>query len=128
MARRGNVRRFNGELLERQMAPAEQHQWPRVPRAKVQSRSAAVVMSGRGRATGIGLDAASCKAHEGQPHHSGNGQMVAFTVASREHVRATYQPSLKKGDLGSRSFFHDLSASFLQRPACKCPLIEPAAG
>jgi len=38
-----------------------------------------------------------CKPHDGQPHHSGNGQMVAFAAASRAAVRVTHQVALANG-------------------------------
>lgn len=38
-----------------------------------------------------------CKPFNGQPHHPGNGQMVAFSAASRAAVRASYQIALKSG-------------------------------
>ena len=53
-----------------------------------------------------------CKPFDGQPHHPGNGQMVAFIADSRESVRATYQTALKNGGLcegppGLRPQYHD---------------------
>ncbi|MDH6594672.1 catechol 2,3-dioxygenase-like lactoylglutathione lyase family enzyme [Variovorax sp. TBS-050B] len=38
-----------------------------------------------------------CRPYDGQPHHPGNGQMVAFTAASRERVRACHEIALKHG-------------------------------
>lgn len=37
------------------------------------------------------------KPHNGQPHHPGNGQMIAFAAASRTAVRAAYQAALENG-------------------------------
>lgn len=37
------------------------------------------------------------KPHDGQPHHPGNGQMVAFTADSRETVRAVHDIALAHG-------------------------------
>lgn len=38
-----------------------------------------------------------CTPHDGQPHHPGNGQMVAFAAASRAGVRAAYRTALENG-------------------------------
>jgi lactoylglutathione lyase len=38
-----------------------------------------------------------CKPHNGQPHHAGNGQMVAFAATSQAAVRATHQVALENG-------------------------------
>jgi catechol 2,3-dioxygenase-like lactoylglutathione lyase family enzyme len=38
-----------------------------------------------------------CRPHNGQPHHPGNGQMVAFAAPSRECVRSAYQAALAHG-------------------------------
>lgn len=37
------------------------------------------------------------KPYDGQPHHPGNGQMVAFLAHSRQHVRDVYQTAIKHG-------------------------------
>jgi lactoylglutathione lyase len=38
-----------------------------------------------------------CKPFDGQPHHPGNGQMVAFAAASRADVRAAHRIALDSG-------------------------------
>lgn len=38
-----------------------------------------------------------CQPHDGQPHHPGNGQMVAFAAASRALVRSAYEVGLASG-------------------------------
>lgn len=38
-----------------------------------------------------------CKPHNGQPHHPGNGQMVAFMAATRAKVHAAHQVALDHG-------------------------------
>ena len=38
-----------------------------------------------------------CKPFDGQPHHPGNGQMIAFAASSRAVVRASYQIALDNG-------------------------------
>ncbi|MEA3118276.1 MAG: hypothetical protein QOI13_1546 [Paraburkholderia sp.] len=38
-----------------------------------------------------------CKPFNGQPHHPGNGQMIAFAATSRAAVRASYQIALDNG-------------------------------
>lgn len=53
-----------------------------------------------------------CTPHDGQPHHPGNGQMVAFAAASREGVRAAYRTALAHGGTcegppGLRPQYHD---------------------
>lgn len=53
-----------------------------------------------------------CKPHNGQPHDSGNGQMVAFAAASRAAVRIAYQVALANGGScdgppGLRLQYHD---------------------
>lgn len=53
-----------------------------------------------------------CKPHDGQPHHPGNGQMVAFMAPSRAAVRAAYQVALRNGGScegppGLRPQYHD---------------------
>ena len=35
--------------------------------------------------------------YDGQPHHAGNGQMVAFLAANRTAVRSAYQVALANG-------------------------------
>ena len=35
--------------------------------------------------------------YDGQPHHAGNGQMVAFLAANRAAVRSAYQVALANG-------------------------------
>lgn len=53
-----------------------------------------------------------CKPHDGQPHHPGNGQMIAFAAASRAVVRAAHQVALANGGTcegppGLRPQYHD---------------------
>jgi catechol 2,3-dioxygenase-like lactoylglutathione lyase family enzyme len=38
-----------------------------------------------------------CKPYNGQPHHPGNGQMVAFAAKDRMIVEATYEAALRNG-------------------------------
>jgi catechol 2,3-dioxygenase-like lactoylglutathione lyase family enzyme len=38
-----------------------------------------------------------CEPFNGQPHHPGNGQMIAFAASSRAVVRASYQVALVNG-------------------------------
>jgi len=38
-----------------------------------------------------------CKPFNGQPHDSGNGQMIGFAATSRAAVRASYQVALNNG-------------------------------
>ena len=52
-----------------------------------------------------------CKPHNGQPHHPGNGQMVAFAASSREVVRSAHQVGLEhggncEGPPGLRPLYH----------------------
>jgi catechol 2,3-dioxygenase-like lactoylglutathione lyase family enzyme len=52
-----------------------------------------------------------CKPFDGQPHHPGNGQMVAFMAESRAVVRAAYATALANGGSsegapGLRSHYH----------------------
>jgi catechol 2,3-dioxygenase-like lactoylglutathione lyase family enzyme len=52
-----------------------------------------------------------CKPYNGQPHDSGNGQMVALMAASREAVRSAYQTALahggtSEGEPGLRPQYH----------------------
>lgn len=53
-----------------------------------------------------------CQPFDGQPHHPGNGQMVAFAAASRAAVRATYRQALDNGGTcegppGLRPHYHE---------------------
>ena len=53
-----------------------------------------------------------CKPFNGQPHHQGNGQMVAFSAASRPAVRASYRVALESGGTcegppGLRPHYHE---------------------
>jgi catechol 2,3-dioxygenase-like lactoylglutathione lyase family enzyme len=53
-----------------------------------------------------------CKPHNGQPHHAGNGQMVAFLAETRAAVRDVYQAALlhggtSEGEPGLRLQYHD---------------------
>ena len=53
-----------------------------------------------------------CKPHNGQPHHSGNGQMVAFLAESRAAVHDVYRTALthggtSEGEPGLRPQYHD---------------------
>ena len=52
------------------------------------------------------------KPYNGKPHHPGNGQMVAFTAATREMVRLAYARALAhgatcEGPPGLRPHYHD---------------------
>lgn len=52
------------------------------------------------------------KPFDGQPHHPGNGQMLAFAAPSREAVRAAYQLALENGGVcegapGLRPHYHE---------------------
>lgn len=38
-----------------------------------------------------------CKPYDGQPHHAGNGQMVAFIANDRSTVVAAYETALRNG-------------------------------
>lgn len=38
-----------------------------------------------------------CKPYDGQPHHAGNGQMVAFLAKDRGTVTAAYEAALRNG-------------------------------
>ena len=38
-----------------------------------------------------------CKPENGEPHHAGNGQMVAFAAKNRAAVRAAYQAAMRSG-------------------------------
>ena len=38
-----------------------------------------------------------CKPYDGQPHHAGNGQMVAFAASNRALVRSAYEVGLANG-------------------------------
>jgi catechol 2,3-dioxygenase-like lactoylglutathione lyase family enzyme len=53
-----------------------------------------------------------CMPHDGQAHHPGNGQMVAFASPSRAAVRAAHQVALANGGTcegppGLRPHYHD---------------------
>ena len=53
-----------------------------------------------------------CKPHNGRPHRSGNGQMVAFLAENRAAVRDVYQTALthggtSEGEPGLRPQYHD---------------------
>ena len=52
------------------------------------------------------------KPFNGQPHHPGNGQMVAFSAASREMVRLAYARAMShgatsEGPPGLRPHYHE---------------------
>jgi len=52
-----------------------------------------------------------CKPYDGQPHHAGNGQMVAFLADSRATVRRVYETALahggtSEGEPGLRPQYH----------------------
>jgi catechol 2,3-dioxygenase-like lactoylglutathione lyase family enzyme len=52
------------------------------------------------------------KPFNGQPHHPGNGQMVAFTAATREMVRLAYTRAMShgatcEGPPGLRPHYHE---------------------
>jgi catechol 2,3-dioxygenase-like lactoylglutathione lyase family enzyme len=38
-----------------------------------------------------------CKPYDGQPHHQGNGQMVAFTAKDRKTVETAYAAAIQNG-------------------------------
>lgn len=38
-----------------------------------------------------------CKPYDGNPHHPGNGQMIAFTASSRRQVLDAYQMAIESG-------------------------------
>lgn len=53
-----------------------------------------------------------CKPYDGQRHHPGNGQMVAFAARARTVVRAAHQAALENGGTcegppGLRPQYHD---------------------
>lgn len=53
-----------------------------------------------------------CHPFNNKPHHPGNGQMVAFTAASREQVQSAYQTAIKlgahcEGAPGPRPRYHE---------------------
>lgn len=52
-----------------------------------------------------------CKPHNGEPHHPGNGQMIAFAAKDRATVRRVYQVALAHGGTcegppGLRTHYH----------------------
>ncbi len=52
-----------------------------------------------------------CKPYDRQPHHAGNGQMVAFAANGRAAVRSAYQAALRlgghsEGEPGLRPEYH----------------------
>lgn len=52
-----------------------------------------------------------CKPYDGQPHHAGNGQMVAFLAMDRSTVQAVHATALQHGGLcegppGPRPHYH----------------------
>lgn len=52
-----------------------------------------------------------CKPYDGEAHHPGNGQMVAFAASSREIVRTAYRIGLQhggrsEGEPGLRPHYH----------------------
>ena len=78
-----------------------------------------------------------CTPHDGQPHHPGNGQMVAFAAASREVVRAAHRSALENGGTcegppGPRLQYHaDYYGAYFRDPdgnklcvACHAPMGE----
>lgn len=76
-----------------------------------------------------------CKPHDGQPHHPGNGQMVAFDAASRDLVDRAHAVGLAHGGTsegapGLRPHYHpNYYGAYLRDPegnkigiACHVPL------
>lgn len=52
-----------------------------------------------------------CKPFNGESHHAGNGQMVAFAAPTRQHVRTAYdvaiaQGGTPEGEPGLRPHYH----------------------
>lgn len=79
-----------------------------------------------------------CKPYDGQPHHPGNGQMVAFAAASRQLVRTAHQVGLEHGGRsegapGLRPQYHaDYYGAYLRDPdgnklGIACHAAEPQA-
>ncbi|MEO8779006.1 MAG: VOC family protein [Rhodanobacter sp.] len=79
-----------------------------------------------------------CKPHNGQAHHPGNGQMVAFLAASRGQVRAAHAAGLAHGGTcegppGLRPQYHaDYYGAYLRDPegnkigiACHLAELQP---
>ncbi|WP_176026168.1 VOC family protein [Robbsia andropogonis] len=53
-----------------------------------------------------------CRPHDGQPHHPGNGQMIAFAASTRAAVRDAYKVALENGGSceglpGLRAQYHE---------------------
>ena len=80
-----------------------------------------------------------CKPYDGQPHDAGNGQMVAFAVATRSAVRAAYEAALAHGGAcegppGLRPQYHgDYYGAYFRDPdgnklcvVCHAPTLEGA--
>ena len=79
------------------------------------------------------------KPYDEQPHHPGNGQMIAFAAASRATVRATHKTALAHGGTcegppGVRPQYHDnYYGAYFRDPdgnklcvACHAPMLEDA--
>jgi lactoylglutathione lyase len=80
-----------------------------------------------------------CKPYDGQPHHPGNGQMIAFSAASREAVRGAHRAALEHGGTcegppGLRPQYHDnYYGAYFRDPdgnkfcvACHAPAVDGA--